>query len=330
MAKFEKELKIKGRSVSQIKSAKQAQYARLGKMSPNVGRKKCKKGKSCGAACIASFKVCMVDVPNIIAQYIPKVVKSIQDRSKQVKGAESSYKIKEISEKTPKQAAVYPGDMRSASDIEAKYAKRIKSYRDAGKEDLAKREEKQRDSEIARLKQNAAFAEKLVRNVPDGVKVSVKGTGIALEGVTKAGHKIEFAYSGGDLSFKVDKSFGAGKVKGRAAQLEVASMVREMYDSVMRSVPVGTVVWTKVYTEDGKGAKRESALARMGFSQPEFSGDAIFAKKVSADRISKSSEEEFDKYKDDKNSVYFAEGGKVDDEVKGWYQVIFGTDLLED
>lgn len=49
---------ILGRTVSQIRSAK-------AKAKPG-GKKKCKKGKSCGSACIAGSKVCMVGLPEFM------------------------------------------------------------------------------------------------------------------------------------------------------------------------------------------------------------------------------------------------------------------------
>lgn len=323
--KLEKELKIKGRSVEQIKGAKKAQLGRLGKMSPNVGRKKCRKGKSCGASCIQSGKVCLVDIPNAIAQYMPKVVKEIQGRVK-----EPGYAIRPVAPAGGANEAkvAYPGKVRTAKDIEDFHNPRIERYRREGKEDLARREESRRNERIGRLAQNNAFAERLAASLPSGVSMTSQGTGIALTATTKAGHKVEFTYSGGDIGFKVDKSNEAGKVKGKKAQLEVASTVRSMYDALMGALPAGTVVWTKAYTDDGKGAMRESALSRVGFSKPEFSGEAIFARKTSSNRVVAASEVEFDRYKEDKGSVYFAEVARdVSAEVKDWYQVLFGVPL---
>lgn len=322
--KLEKELKIKGRSVEQIKGAKKAQLGRLGKMSPNVGRKKCRKGKSCGASCIHAGKVCLVDIPNAIAQYMPQVVKEIQNRAK---AKEPGYVIRPVAAAGETKVA-YPGKIRTAQDIEAYHNPRIERYRREGKEDLARREESRRNERIGRLAQNNAFAERLAASLPSGVSMTSQGTGIALTATTKAGHKVEFTYSGGDIGFKVNKSNEAGKVKGKKAQLEVASTVRSMYDALMGALPAGTVVWTKAFIDDGKGAMRESALSRVGFSKPEFSGEAIFARKTASNRMVAASEVEFDRYKEDKGSVYFAEAARdVSAEVKDWYQILFGTPL---
>lgn len=68
------------RSDRQIDSAKRAQTRRLGQSGAAGMRKRCKKGKSCGASCISSYKFCMVDLPWASASQIPKVVSLIQSR----------------------------------------------------------------------------------------------------------------------------------------------------------------------------------------------------------------------------------------------------------
>lgn len=75
---------ISGRSEQQINRAKFEQYARLGTWGASKGRrKKCKKGKSCGAACILRNKVCMVDIPwaiNPQISYIARWLKNLEER----------------------------------------------------------------------------------------------------------------------------------------------------------------------------------------------------------------------------------------------------------
>ena len=44
------------------------------------GRKRCRKGKNCSAACIAGNKDCLVDLPEPVAAAMPKVTKMIQAR----------------------------------------------------------------------------------------------------------------------------------------------------------------------------------------------------------------------------------------------------------
>lgn len=65
---------VAGRTASQIQEAKRRAVG--GK------RKRCIKGKSCSAACIAASKVCMVDIPWVLSKGISKVVKQISNVKK--------------------------------------------------------------------------------------------------------------------------------------------------------------------------------------------------------------------------------------------------------
>jgi hypothetical protein len=61
-----------------IKAAKKAQRKRLGDKSTLGSKKRCKKGKSCGASCIQSSKVCWVDFPDAMNNSITKTRNSLQ------------------------------------------------------------------------------------------------------------------------------------------------------------------------------------------------------------------------------------------------------------
>lgn len=68
---------VAGRTASQIESAKRRAVK-------GGGRKRCKKGKSCGSTCINGVKVCLVDLPWVSSNGLTKVVKEIQSSSKGV------------------------------------------------------------------------------------------------------------------------------------------------------------------------------------------------------------------------------------------------------
>jgi hypothetical protein len=69
---------IEKRTEGQINAAKRGQIARLGGLNlPKLKRKKCKKGKSCGASCIPGYHVCMVDIPWALNPAITKVANQI-------------------------------------------------------------------------------------------------------------------------------------------------------------------------------------------------------------------------------------------------------------
>lgn len=65
-------MSVAGRSDRQIESAKRAQSLRLGSSGASGKRKRCRRGKSCGASCIAGPKVCMVDLPFVIGPSVTK------------------------------------------------------------------------------------------------------------------------------------------------------------------------------------------------------------------------------------------------------------------
>jgi hypothetical protein len=79
---------VANRTESQINAAKRAQAKRLGQSGASGMRKRCKKGKSCGASCINSGKVCLVDIPWATGNQISKVAKAIQSRDKKLSNEE--------------------------------------------------------------------------------------------------------------------------------------------------------------------------------------------------------------------------------------------------
>lgn len=97
-------------------------------------RKKCKKGKSCGAACISGSMVCMVDIPWVSAP-LAKVAREIQNRKKAPKASgvkppaakpQGTPKAKEEPIQPPKQKAES-----KANKPLMEYAKELRSlYRD--------------------------------------------------------------------------------------------------------------------------------------------------------------------------------------------------------
>lgn len=76
---------VAGKTGKQIEAAKRAQTARLGQSGASGKRKRCKKGKSCGASCISSSKFCLVDLPWVSSSGLNKVAKVIQDNKGKAK-----------------------------------------------------------------------------------------------------------------------------------------------------------------------------------------------------------------------------------------------------
>lgn len=70
------------RSDKQIAQAKKAQSIRLGQSGAHGKRKKCSKGKSCGASCIANYKLCMVDLTWVGVNALGSVRDKLMEREK--------------------------------------------------------------------------------------------------------------------------------------------------------------------------------------------------------------------------------------------------------
>ena len=72
------------RSERQIEGAKKSQFHRLGQSGASGKRKRCRKGKSCGASCISGSKFCMVDLP-----WVGKEIGKVRDEVQSGRGAAS-------------------------------------------------------------------------------------------------------------------------------------------------------------------------------------------------------------------------------------------------
>lgn len=93
---------VQGRTLTQIHRAKQRAVG--------GAKKRCKKGKSCSATCIANNKVCLVDIPLSTSLEIPKVVS-------QIKGATDSVLGKTLAKK--------PGQLTAVRDLEEAMVKML-------------------------------------------------------------------------------------------------------------------------------------------------------------------------------------------------------------
>jgi hypothetical protein len=86
---------INDRNEKRVEAAKRAQTARLGQSGAAGKRKRCKKGKSCGATCISGGKVCLVDLPWVSSNGLKKVANTVQS-SKKNKPVETSAKLSKL------------------------------------------------------------------------------------------------------------------------------------------------------------------------------------------------------------------------------------------
>jgi hypothetical protein len=78
-----------------------------------------------------------------------------------------------------------------------------------------------------------------------------------------------------EIGYTVDGSLDAGKVKDRKDQVRVALAAKKQYQTVINSLQNGTVVVVIPNQEDGRGAAREKAYAKLGFAYND-EGDAMY------------------------------------------------------
>lgn len=250
---------------------------------------------------------------------------------------EPGYKIG-VREKTPKgvpgkRLEIGYGSEEEINRFFDEEAKKIRSHASTRHVDeWVAESEKERELTLSRFKSNKDFANRVRENAPKNTKLSVNKDGeIEISTKTRNGLPVvaTFSFTSG-FNFKVNGEYDAGSTKDRREQLEVALMVRSMYDSIVRSLPVGSVIRTTPYRGDGKGDAREKAYRRVGFSTPDGGGSMYTVKKegnvMSPSKFSDWEDQEFEK-----GHVWFAE--KSDDSgtkfrrIKDWFTIVTGVNF---
>ena len=172
----------------------------------------------------------------------------------------------------------------SKDEITSMFAKR-KAQLDriddpARKAAALKRTEQQEKAALKAHDNNKKFASDLKKELPSEVKTGInKDTG-AITMTARVGKDVidaEFSPRTG-WNYQVNGGYDAGTVTDRKQQLRVATQVRKMYDATVRAAPEGQVFNTSAYSQDGRGAAREKAYQRLGFSKPNGK-DTMYAVK---------------------------------------------------
>jgi hypothetical protein len=202
-----------------------------------------------------------------------------------------------------------------------KSGKKVKQYgKPVTEEELEKR--------LKQTEKNVEFVKTLESNLPKDYEMTVYGGGlVGINKTTRSGDKVSITFGSRKVSFTVNGQMDAGGVTDRNAQMEVASTVRKTYDAIVKSLPVGTIITTEAYADDGKGAARQRVYERIGFSKAK-PGETIYAVKLKdgsmAPPKSKDPLEDLKNQYKDENSFWFSEKeGKVADLL--WHVAIFGA-----
>jgi len=212
---------------------------------------------------------------------------------------------------------------KSQDEIKKSFEQRRKQI--AKIDDPARRKKLSADldkKEAAALKahgSNKKFASDLKNELPRNVKTSINEENGAIVMTSKVGKntiEAEFSPTTG-WNYTVNGGYETGSVTSRADQVRVAGQVRQMYDATVRAAPEGQVFNTSAYKTDGKGASREKAYQRLGFSKPD-KDDTMYAVKRNGRMVpsDKAAEQGGD------SPLRFAE----DDQDQIWMDIVFPSD----
>ena len=154
-------------------------------------------------------------------------------------------------------------------------AKANKNYTDARRKEVLARLEKEK-SQIAA---NNKFVKDVGKNLPKGTKLEVTGANsVKITSTTKAGDTVSSTYSPSKgYEFRVNGTLDAGKAK---SGIQAAQATRRQFEALTKALPAGHIMKTSAYTDDGKGAARQKAYERVGFSKGK-PGSQLYAVKQS-------------------------------------------------
>ncbi len=160
----------------------------------------------------------------------------------------------------------------------------------------------------------------VVANVPKDTTVTVTPMGfIRTEYTTPGGNVVSTTFGRGSFNFQVNDSYDAGSVtQGRKEEMAVARQVQRVFNSHVKSVPERFVIQTSAHTDDGRGASRQRAYERMGFSKAE-PGKSIYGRKE-GNRIVPSNQSE-----EGLGSTLLSFAEKKNSGLVLWYVAVFGA-----
>jgi len=183
---------------------------------------------------------------------------------------------------------------------------------------------------LKQAENNRKFLSRLEKSVPKGVELRVTGTsGVVMLSKSKGGNNLTITYSPNDgFNFTVNGRFSAGEVKDRREQIEIAFMAKKCWDSLIRSLPEGTIVKTSAWEADGKGEERQRAYMRVGFSKRDERDENMYSQKKDGAMVPTRDRETFLNQEKDPTSLYFSENSSEIEEVKVWLQILTGEDFL--
>lgn len=162
----------------------------------------------------------------------------------------------------------------------------------------------------------------IVANVPAGTVVKVSPLlGIETEFKTPGGNVVKTQFGRNSFNFEVNGTYEVGTVtQGRKEEMAIARQVQRCFKATLGAIPEGFVIRTHAYTEDGRGASRQRAYEKMGFSRSK-PGENIYGRLENGALVPSTKEEQS---KTDKILSFSENVGPYSFPL--WYVAIFGKD----
>lgn len=181
------------------------------------------------------------------------------------------------------------------------------------------------EKEKSQIAANKKFVNDVGKNLPKGTKLEVTGNGsVRITTTTKAGDTVSSTYSPSKgYEFRVNSSLNAGGAKNG---IQAAQATRRQFDALVKALPPGHIMKTSAYTDDGKGAARQKAYEKVGFSKGK-PGSSLYSIKQpdgsmapgATGKKGKAAQEAQDKA----NEMWFKESEDMD---KVWLTILTGEE----
>lgn len=184
---------------------------------------------------------------------------------------------------------------------------------------------------LSQAEKNHKFLENLKKNVSEGIELRYTGhAGIVMLSKSKNNNVITATYSvEGGFNFAVNGKYDMGQITDRREQVEIALKVKKSWDTLVRSLPVGSIVTTAAWEADGKREEREKAYMRVGFSEPLKGSDKMYSQKREDGTMAPIKDKEaIESQRNDPNALLFSERLSPKEKVKAWLQIVTGDSLL--
>lgn len=301
------------RTDRQIDAAKRAQTARLGQSGAYGKRKRCRKGKSCGASCIHSGKFCLVDLP-WATNPLATVRNTIVDRDRPARPRQpqaAPTPVPPIIEEATREVARVIREERTP-------APRPETSRPTPAAPRPARQPGAERPERQPMQDNRKISEKLKDKLPDFNISTSPYTGMTLER-TIDGNRLRISVTpGGEIIFTVNNKLDVQNLPhGTSVKIGVA--VYDAIKELVRVLPQGTKLQVTAYTGDGKGPKRAKAYQRQGFSKADYVGQGQRGKIIDGKIVPITLSE----FVNDKTLIEFKERSRARD-IADWHMILFG------